>query len=169
MSHDDFNDPQQPDVHILPADNRLKQKLGHGGFDGINVKKAEKRLAEARTEFPSIARRELHTINASLMALYDPGRLLRDIFAASVDLKSNSGLFSYHVIAAVADSLTHFTEKLEQVDDKSLTIIQLHYDALQLVFDRGHDVMSQEQRVELLSGLQRAVKKYATNDPDPAD
>lgn len=161
MTSDDFD--QNPDVQIIAPDNKLKQKLGHGGFDGSNIKKAEKRLAAARTEFPSIARRELHSINASLLALYDPVHLLKDIFAAAVDLKSNGGLFSYNTISAIADSLIHFTEKLTTIDEDSLTIIQLHYDALQLVFEQGHDAMTTEQRVEMLSGLQKAVTKYKTN------
>lgn len=159
MSHDEF-DHNPNDVRIIPPDNKLKIKLGHGGFDGANIKKAEKRLVEARKEFPGIARRELHAINASLLALYDPVHLLKDIFAAAVDLKSNGGLFSYNTISAIADSLINFTEKLTRIDEDSLTIIQLHYDALQLVFEQGHDVMTTDQRVEMLSGLQKATSKY---------
>lgn len=159
MSPDDFDQNPQ-DVQIIPPDNKLKQKIGHGGFDVANIKKAEKRLETVRSEFPSIARRELHSINASLLALYDPVHLLKDIFAAAVDLKSNGGLFSYNTISAIADSLIRFTEKLTTIDEDSLTIIQLHYDALQLVFEQGHDAMTTEQRVEMLSGLQKAVAKY---------
>ena len=151
---------QQPNVTIIPPDNRLKQKVGHGGFNPHSIEKAQKRLVAARSEFPTIARRELHVINASLLALYDPVHLLKDIFAAAVDLKSNGGLFSYDVIMTIADSLIHFTETLETIDGNSLEIIQLHYDALQLVFERGHDIMSNEQRDEMLDGLRKAVVKY---------
>ncbi len=150
----------QPPVTIISPDNKLKQKLGHGGFDSHSIEKAEQRLVEARSEFPSIARRELHAINSSLLALYDPVLLLKDIFAAAVDLKSNSGLFSYNAIAAIADSLIHFTETLDRIDANSLMIIQLHYDALQLVFAQGHDAMTPEQRAEMLNGLRKAVMKY---------
>lgn len=154
------------DVRISTPDNALKHKLGHGGFNPRNIEKAEKRLVAARREFPVIARRELHVINASLLALYDPTHLLKEIFAAAVDLKANGGLFHYDVIAAIADSLIGFTETLNTIDADSLTIIQLHYDALQLVFARGHDVMTPTQRNELMDGLRKAVTKYQKKTPD---
>jgi hypothetical protein len=150
----------QPTVKIIKPDNSLKQKVGHGGFNPTNIEKAEKRLQDARSEFPTIARRELHVINASLLALYDPVHLLREIFAAAVDLKANGGLFAYEAITAIAESLIQFTETLTRIDAASLEIIQLHYDALQLVFERGHDIMSPEQRDEMLKGLRKAVTKY---------
>jgi chemotaxis protein histidine kinase CheA len=150
-------------VKIFQPDNNLKKKLGHGGFDTRNIEKAEQRLLAARTEFPSIARRELHMINASLLALYDPAHLLKEIFAAAVDLKANGGLFSYDVISAIADSLMDFTENLTEPNVNSLMIMQLHYDALQLVFEQGHDAMTVEQRDEMLDGLRKAVDKFRQN------
>lgn len=149
-----------PGVSITPPDQTLKHKVGHGGFNVQNIAKAEKRLVEARSEFPLIARRELQAINWSLQALQNPARLLEDIFAAAVDLKSNSGLFSYDTISAIADSLMTFTEGLTVIDQNNIIVIQLHYDALQLVFEQGHDVMTQSQRVEMLQGLKKAVQKY---------
>ncbi|HEY1097170.1 MAG TPA: hypothetical protein VGF14_08020 [Alphaproteobacteria bacterium] len=165
---------REQSVVVSYPTNTLKQKLGNGGFEYQRLLKAEQRLRAARQEFPFIAQRELQKINSAVHYLKNPHETerppihwLRATFSAAVELKSNSGMFAYPIISTIADSLLYFTEHLKKSDPESTEIINLHYETLHLVFEQGHDVMTEEQRDELLGGLQSAILKHR-NGPHSA-
>jgi hypothetical protein len=147
--------------------NNLKQKLGNGGFEYQRLLKAEQRLRATRQDFPSMAQRELHRINSALYNLKDESlsasekdTLLRNIFVASVDLKSNSSMFTYEVTEKIAESLQFFTEHLGAYHPDALSVVDIHYQALLHVFERGHDFIIEPQREEIMKKLQSAVLAY---------
>lgn len=154
-------------IAVTYPNNFLKQKLGNGGFEYQRLLKAEQRLRATRQEFPTMAQRELHRINSALYNLRDHKLsaqeqydLLRGIFIAAVDLKSNSSMFTHDITEKIAESLQFFTEHLPAYHEDALPVIELHYNALVHVFERGHDFIIEAHREEIMKKLQDSILAF---------
>lgn len=150
------------DVTIIKAGYELKIKAGSGGFSPVAIAAAERRLEEAKSSFPTIARRDIQEIEEILLLL-EQGEisksLLWRVYAAGLELKLNSQMFQYPLVTAVSDSLCKFTDSVSLMSDLAAEVIALHLRTLKIAIEQGPRAITEQDKVELLSGLEKASEK----------
>lgn len=176
--------PQEPvtpvkapkDPIIVKAFYGLKIKTGTGGFDAMNVKKAERRLANAAHIFPQVAADDLMLIEEMLerhtsqqqnlqptsdAATEQEGDcdLHENIVSSLVELKAHSTMFQFPVVTEILDNLLPFCLSLTQLTPLARDVIHEHLRALKVAIAQGPRAITEQDRTELLSGLKQAVAK----------
>jgi 5,10-methylene-tetrahydrofolate dehydrogenase/methenyl tetrahydrofolate cyclohydrolase len=151
-----------PEVHISKATNLLKKKAGSGGFDPRAVAAAEKRMAEAANLFPKIAASDIEVISYALRQLEHATQTkewMERIQWAAAELKSNSIMFQYPLVAAVAQSLCEFFEKSKALTALGREVVALHLQTLRIALEQGPRAVTKNDETQLLSGLGKASAK----------
>lgn len=150
------------DVRIIKASFALKIKVGSGGFDPRNVQKAEKSLAMSTHLFPSVASQDIELIKQTLREFQQSNtssNSVRTILGAAAELRSHSTMFQFPLVSKVAESLLEFCEKVNEMSPLVEEIVLLHLRTLQIAMDEGPRAINGNDRVELLSGLEKACEK----------
>lgn len=150
------------DVKIEKASLNLKRKAGDGGFDPRAIAMAERRLSAAKDLFPKIAAGDIDVITYALSQL-EHATQTKEWFErmqwAAAELKANSVMFQYPLVARVAESLCEFFELAGDINLLGREVISLHLKALQIAMEKGSQAVTEEDEVELLSGLAKASMK----------
>lgn len=153
----------QPDnVRIVKASYALKHKAGDGGFAPEAVKAATQRLENAVEMFPTIAAGDLEAIEEALKAirLGDLSKdILNKVYGACVELKSHGSMFQFPLVTKVAESLCAFLDAIEKTSTTIREIIALHLETLKLAIAQGPGAITEKDKAELLSGLEKACAK----------
>lgn len=143
---------QNEEVKVFMPKNQLKEKAGDGGIDVGRVKVAEKRMKEKSDSFPEIAEKDFKQIKAGLDMAYKKENTAhaKDLVqSAAFELKSNGGMFDYHIISDLAKSLFDFCDAIEKLDGKALQVVQLHVDALRILMKTHGKTASNKLRLEV--------------------
>ena len=149
-------------VKIIRATYELKIKAGTGGFAPEAIAAAEKRLAEAVTLFPVVAKKDLGEIEKILLELEQGNvsqELLLRVYSSATELKLNSQMFRYPLVTAVSESLCAFCESVVKASPLIAEVIALHLRTLKIAIEKGARAITDQDRVELLNGLEKANAK----------
>jgi hypothetical protein len=149
-------------VKIIKATYELKIKAGTGGFAPEAIAAAEKRLTEAVTLFPVVAKKDLNEIEEILIQLEKGNfsqELLLRVYSAATELRLNSQMFSYPLVTAISESLCVFCENVTKASALISEVIALHLRTLKIAIEQGARAITDRDRVELLSGLEKANAK----------
>ncbi len=151
---------QNDAVKIVTPENTLKEKLGEGGIPSEKIAKAEKTMADSSEKFIDIARGDMTVIAEAITAAKADNKkveqIIREINAASFELKSNAGMFDYPVVADVATSLYQLTDMLDDLNTEVIKVLELHYQTLQATIKLGGKLDDTDQTKELIKGLMKA-------------
>lgn len=149
---------------IITPPNLLRQKVsGSGPISQEMIDRADEALEGLSEQFANLMAGEIEKLNTlHREGVDDPARrleLVREIFEVSHDLRGQAGTFDYPLISRVGTSLCHFTDGMEECDERGLEVIRIHINAMQAVLAsalRGDGgVVGQE----IASGLEEAVTK----------
>lgn len=150
------------EVRVLKASYALKHKVGDGGFSPEAVKAATVRLESAVDLFPTIAAGDLAAIEQAL-AMIQSGdvskNVLTKVYSACVELKSHSSMFKFPLVTMVAESLCVFLDAIQEVSEIVRQIISLHLKTLKIAIAEGPRAITEKDKDELLSGLEKASAK----------
>lgn len=159
------------DPIIVKAFYGLKIKTGTGGFDAMNLKKAERRMENAAHLFPQVAADDLDLIEEMLERQSaqhvtgvatddDQARAIHEhIVSSLVELKAHSTMFQFPVVTEILDNLLPFCLSLTHVTPLARDVITEHLRALKVAIAQGPRAITEQDRTELLSGLKQAVAK----------
>lgn len=151
-----------PEVRVLKASYALKQKVGDGGFSAQAVKTATERLESAVDMFPTIAASDLAAIEQALKVI-QTGDLskpvLNKVYSACVELKSHGAMFKFPLVTMVADSLCVFLDAIKNVSMTIREVIALHLQTLKIAIAQGPRAITDKDKAELMSGLNKACVK----------
>ncbi|MDB5478685.1 MAG: hypothetical protein JWM96_1180 [Alphaproteobacteria bacterium] len=156
------SDTDQPEVIIIKASQELKRKAGTGGFDPAAIKNAETRLEAASLMFPAAAEQDISLIEEALelIAAKKPWKDIKlTIQAATVELKSHSIMFRFPLVTVIAESLLRFCGGLTEIQPLAGEVIGLHLKTLRIAINQGPRAITDNDRVALLSGLEKASAK----------
>jgi hypothetical protein len=143
---------QNEEVKVFMPRNQLKEKAGSGGVDVSRVKVAEKRLKESSDTFPHISAKDFDQIEKGLDMAYEGKNIVQAkelVQSAASELKSNGGMFEYHIISDIAKSLFDFCDAIEGLEGRALTVVQLHVDALRVLMVSNGKTASNQLRLEV--------------------
>lgn len=150
------------DVKVTKASFTLKKKAGSGGFDPRALALAEKRLADAKKMFPTIAAGDIEAITYALKQLEHATQTkewIDRIQWAAAELKINSAMFQYPLVTEVTSSLYEFLAKMKTLTPLGREVIALHLQTLMLAMEQGARPVTQDDKTNLLYGLGKAVEK----------
>lgn len=174
----DADKKQGKDAIVIKAVHALKIKTGPGGFDQMNIKKAERRLEGAAHLFPQAASDDLAILDDALavihdtMDVHDPQAiaLLQDVLASVVALKAHSAMFNFPLVTQILDNLLPFCLSLSSVTPLARDVIAEHLRALRIAIEQGPREgtrgITPQDHADLLSGLQKAVAKVLRQQDD---
>lgn len=127
---------QQP-IEVFMPPNVLKAKVGGNGVVGLDmsaIKRAEKALAELKTEFADWIIADVAKLTAmrDVYAKMPDAENLRALYRAAHDLKGQGTTFDFPLVTRVAASLCNLTEAVIS-RDPPVTLIDAHVDAIKIV------------------------------------
>ena len=124
---------------ITPPNPLDKAKNGDGPvkIDPNVLREAEKAVEDLGDEFPVWARQDVDALQQALAdAQVDPANMeaaIGEIYKRALDLKGQGGGFGYSLVTSVGDLLTKFLEGRTDLNDRDLSIVTAHVDALNAV------------------------------------
>jgi len=148
---------QNEEVRVFMPRNELKSKVGDGGVDINNIRKAEKRMEETTDIFPALAKGEMTRIGRAIENARkgrDLAQAHKDIQSAAFELKSNGGMFHFLLVSDAGKSLFDFCDAIETIDGEALRVIELHYSLLSLLVKEEDNKKKLEIRMEMRSLLE---------------
>jgi hypothetical protein len=149
---------------IIKPPNALKHKVGNGGINDKAAAMAERRLDNSAEIFPTIAANEMKIIEEALASI-EKGDTSEDVmmrvYAACIELKSHSAQFKFPLVTAMADGLCNFLDAIGTINPiaTATAVISLYLKTLKIAIAQGPRAVEERDRVELLSGLERACQK----------
>ncbi len=156
-------DNQNDEVKVITPPNKIKEKVGDGGIDPQNIKKAEETMSESTETFAEAAQEDLAIIAKAIESVskgeMKAAQAIREINAAAFELKSNAGMFNYTLVTDISTSLFQLTDMLEDINDESLNVLQLHYQSIRAAMASGGKADSPENGKALIKGLMAASGK----------
>lgn len=153
---------QNEEVRVFMPRNELKSKVGDGGVDINNIRKAEQRMEETTDIFPDLAGIEMNRIGTAIDNIRkgrDLDQSKKNIQSAAFELKSNGGMFHFLMVSDVGKSLFDFCDALEGVESEALRVIELHYSLLILLLKEEDNKKKLDMRMEMRNLLETLNRK----------
>ena len=123
-------------VSVVPR-NRLKEKVGSGGFDEAVLVKAQTLLKENKIDFEPTAQIFVNLLGKKIAEAKSGSAVgeaaIEALLYPLMQLKSQGSLFQYHFITSISDNLITFLEKVSVIDTDVLDIAAAHQTALHIV------------------------------------
>ena len=165
-----FNQKQLRDAEYIAPPNNLKNKVGSGGISVDILEKAETILTENTVDFIPMAQKFLTHLHEGIVtsknALKDSENskdaelLISAIVYPAMQLKANGTTFHYPLVTKISAKLVQFLEVIEDVDAKTLEVIDGFYTALKALISgriRGEGGKSGQ---ELYTALNQACMRF---------
>lgn len=154
---------QNDEVKVTTPPNTIKEKVGSGGIPGENIKKAEETFVESSQDFAEAAQEDLNVIVEAISGGKSGektgAQVIREVNAASFELKSNAGMFDCPLVADISTSLFQLTDMLEDISEAALDVINLHYQSIRAAMAMGGKAENPEDAKALIKGLMGASSK----------
>ncbi|MCR9256929.1 MAG: transcriptional regulator [Alphaproteobacteria bacterium] len=156
-------------AQIIPPQTDLKRRAVNSkvGF-AINptpedLKKIEAVVHKSTDKFITQAADKLKRLREGYRAA-TPNKSLRPAFLKqvreeSLSIKGLGGMFNFPLMTAIAKSLNDFTQGRSDVDDKQMSLVSLHIDALYVVLAQRIEGEGSMQESQVLDAFQEAVAK----------
>ena len=157
---------EEDEAKIVRATYDLKMKVGGGGFKTDAIQRAEKRLADAKTIFPSAAKHDIDKLDLILDEVRKgnvSADLIEKIKISAQEIRVNGQMFQYPLVSAVAASLYEFCEAIQTLSPITIEVIALHLKTLKIALGEGPRAITPRDRDELFTGLEKASAKALKN------
>lgn len=148
---------------IFIPKNRLKEKVGDGGFNQESIKKAQKTIDENIVDFEPIAKKYLDKIKTAISA-YQKNQNESDLYAQILDqltqLRAQGAMFQYPSITVITDTVVDLLDSLKKVDDKIVEIINAYQQSASVII--ASNIKSDQDKVckALVFELRKVCLKY---------
>ncbi len=153
-------------VHVV---NRLKKKVGDGGFDPVCFLRAQEAVKNLAAAYLDIAAREIRELSNTIqMARMHPEKYAEynaSIYKQAHDVKSGGGSYGFPLISRIAESLCWLTEGMGPPGELDFSLMKFHIDALIIVVRKKIKGHGGEVGMLLAEGLEVVVAKRKAHDP----
>lgn len=153
---------------VIERPNTLKQKLngpnvGIGVIDPEAIARAETAIERSRDGYLSQAQNQLAQMREALKTLTkqrkDSAGPLRDLYRHSREMKGQAATFGFILLTRFGDSLAELTQKMSQVSDRQIELIDAHLNAMEIVINQQVTGSGGVIGDELSNGLRRAIQR----------
>lgn len=150
-------------AHLKFPPNRLKEKIGHGGFDDAQIERATEIVAKYVAEFDDRAMGITQELDKCIKKLplgstveVNP-MLFEKIYKITHDLKGEGATFGHPVISIISGYLLTYLDRHSPKGVNS-EIIKNHGDAMLTILKHGIKETDSKIVKEICSDLQKLVK-----------
>lgn len=147
-------------IELFMPPNVLKAKAGNfSGVDMAAIKRAEKAMDQLKGNFAQWALDDIRRLaEARERYAKNPDATSRAaLLRAAHDMKGQAATFDFPLIARVAGSLANLLHDLPEGKDLSLTLVDAHVDAIQVIHRQKINDMSNPVAVTLAKELEARV------------
>jgi len=151
---------KQEPIELFMPPNVLKAKVGNfSGMDTAAIKRAETAMDALKGNFAEWAQDDVRRLaEARERYAKNPDTASRAaLLRAAHDMKGQAATFDFPLIARVAGSLATLIHDLPEGKDLSLTLVDAHVDAIQVIHRQKITDMSNPVAVTLAKELEARV------------
>jgi chemotaxis protein histidine kinase CheA len=151
---------EQDEVEVFMPPNVLKAKVGNfTGVDMAAIKRAETAMDQLKGNFAEWAKDDVRRLaEAREGYAQKPDAASRAaLLRAAHDMKGQAATFDFPLIARVAGSLANLIHDLPEGKDLSLTLVDAHVGAIQVIHRENIRDMSNPVAVTLAKELEARV------------
>jgi len=163
---EDSRTGKKDQAEIVTPPNRLKEKVGGGGFDEKIIAKAEEKIRNNTVNFQPVAV-ELLTQLEKAIDNARTGRTkgdvaMREILAPAMQFRAQGSMFRHPLVSAIGNILVNFLETATVIDADALDIITACKTSIAAVLsDKISEEDKTEKGKELCSALLDSCERYA--------
>lgn len=160
-------------AEFIKPPNHLKQKVGDGGIAENIINKAQALLENTEYDFLPLAEKYLQTmltgvemakkVNAGKEDI-DTETIIAGIIYPAMQLKANGSMLHYPLVTKVAESLVHFLEVIESVDEDVIDIVLAYHTSIRAVVMGRVSGDGGQYGEELMQALNDAGMRYFEKD-----
>ena len=146
---------------VVPP-NRLKEKVGSGGFDEKAIVKAQDQIKNNTVDFQPIAAELMAQLEKALTGAVKSDVVLREIMAPAMQLKAQGSMFHYPLVSEISNILVNFLETVTDIDADVIEIITAHKTSI--IAALSGKIREQDRAnvgKELCSALLDSCERYA--------
>ena len=151
---------EQDEIEVFMPPNVLKAKVGNfSGIDMSAIKRAETAMEQLKSNFAEWAQDDVRRlVEARNRFAKNPDQESRAaLLRAAHDMKGQAGTFNFPLIAKVAGSLAYLIHDLPDGKELSLTLVDAHVNAVQVIHKQNLTDMSNPVAVTLAKELEARV------------
>lgn len=149
---------------LLKPQNTLKKKVGHGGFNEKDIKKAQKSIEENTVDFKPIAIELLDTLDKVLLSVKAGERDIKASLGSILDplmqLRAQGSLFHYPSITHISDVVVDFLDTEKSVDKNIIEMLEAYKKAASALISLEIKDENNKTCVAFVSELKSACLRY---------
>lgn len=144
--------------------NILREKVGLGGIDPAQLKKAEIFIDDNKLDFTPYAEELLvklrKAIKAAKAAEKADKAVVNTIVASIMEMKANGGMFNYMLVTEIADVILGFLENLDELNQDAFDIVDVHQKTLEAIIGNKLTGNGGQEGKALAQELYDACRRY---------
>ena len=149
---------------LVKPENKLKKKVGNGGFKESDLIKAQSMIENNTIDFKPIAIGLLAELKAALSEV-ELGKTkgkeaLGQILYPLMQLRAQGSLFHYPVITSISDIIVDFLDGVGVLDDDVVEIVVGYQKSLQAILTLGIKDDANPVGKDLRKALTEACQRY---------
>lgn len=170
-THTEHSSAQTHEAEFFSPPNHLKTKVGHGGLTEDILSKAQALLETNTVDFVPLAEMYLDALMKGIEQARTPSpdidneTIISSILFPGMQLKSNGGMFHYHLVTHIADRFIQFMEALESIDSDALEIIIAFHTTIRAIILGRIKGDGGQRGDELMKALVDACQRYFEKNP----
>jgi CBS-domain-containing membrane protein len=154
-------------AEFISPPNTIKAKVGSGGLPETVLNQAQQMLENHSVDFKPVSDLYLKTLLGVIQELKSAesmgnvehafGRLMYPV----TQLKSNGAMFRYPIITTMATKLIHFIERIDEIDNHVIEIVEAFHNAMYAVVQsqmKGAD--GEAAGLKFTGALDKACQRY---------
>ena len=151
-------------VVILKANFALRMKIGEGGVAPRLLLKCRQVMEENAYDFIPMGRQTLKTIRTVLKkcrtSTITKTEALEQLRIHLMLFKANAAIFHHPLLSDIAQKNLDFLEKLEELDELSLTIVQGFHDTAEKLLAQRDEKLRKASAHAIPEEFERAFERY---------
>ncbi len=120
------------EAKLVKPENTLKQKVGEGGFNVDDIKKAQEAIDNNDVDFTPLAIELAEDLDKVLKVDLDTEHYKARLMSPILQLKSQGSFFKYPSITQLSKIIIKFLEKIDTMDKDAVKIVSSYRQSLKV-------------------------------------
>lgn len=120
------------EAKLVKPQNKLKEKVGDGGFNVEDIKKAQMAIDNNEVDFAPVALDLIQDLEKALKADPQQKDFEQIVMLPILQLKSQGAFFKYPSVTDLSKIIINFSERVERLDNDALKIIASYLQSIKV-------------------------------------
>ena len=155
----------QNDVKLVKPENTLKKKVGDGGFNKEDIKRAQDAIDNTDIDFAPqgllLLDRLKETLGDIRSGKIKSGRVaLDELIYPLLQLKAQGGMFNYPTITQITTDILLFLEDIKKIDKDLLKIMDSYHQSAKIILEHNLKDVQSATAVQIANELKAVCTRY---------